>query len=257
MNCVAIVQARMGSSRLPGKVLMPLAKQPALWHVIERLRHAKQIDSVLVATTESAKDDAIEAFCNGYQVDCFRGSELDVLDRYYQAAKSVAARTIVRITADCPVLDPQLVDKVVCGFRAGGYALYGLDGEFPDGLDCVAFSFTALEIAWREAKLPSEREHVCPYIINHPERFRTGGYKPFSGLAQHRWTLDEPEDYRFLQEIYQRLYKPGKPFGYEQILSLLEREPELMRINSGIVRNAGYLKSLQEDARVVASGNKA
>lgn len=255
MKTVAIIQARMGSSRLPGKVLMPLADKPALWHVVDRLRQAKEIDQVVIATTDSVKDDAIEAFCNGHKIPCYRGSEQDVLDRYYQAARQFNARTVVRITADCPAIDPQIVDEVVRGYRSGGYALFGLDGEFPDGLDCVAFSFTALEMAWREARLPSEREHVCPYIINHPERFRVAGYKRFTGLAHHRWTLDEPEDYAFLSEIFKRLYRPGKHFGHEAVLELLENEPALLEINSQIVRNAGYLKSLEEDKQLLAQNS--
>lgn len=247
MHTVAIVQARMGSTRLPGKILKPLAGKPALWHVVNRLRYAKRLDQVVVATTDEKQDDVVEKFCLENDVPCFRGSQEDVLDRYYHAAKKFSADPIVRITADCPVIDPAIVDEVVEGFMNGKYDVYGLSGEFPDGLDCTVFSFWALEDTWENAKLPSEREHVGPYMHNHPERYKIGIYEKFKGLSHHRWTLDEEADLLFLQAIYDRIYRPGQIFVTQDILDLLEREPHLMEINSGIIRNEGYLKSLEED----------
>jgi spore coat polysaccharide biosynthesis protein SpsF len=141
------------------------------------------------------------------------------------------------------------VDEVVRGLLAGGYDYYGLSGEFPDGLDCTVFSFRALERAWREAKLKSEREHVGPYVEKHPELFKVGGYKKFTGLSHHRWTLDEPRDYEFLQAVFAMLYQEGTTFLAAEVLTLLENEPELMAINSGIIRNEGYVKSLAEDRK--------
>ena len=248
-NIISIIQARMSSSRLPGKVLMPLADKPVLWHVVDRIRACKTISEVVVATSTDQTDDAIEAWCHGTGVSCYRGSLNDVLDRYYQAAKLHKADAVVRITADCPAVDPTIVDEVVQGYVAGRYEFYGLAGEFPDGLDCTVFAFTALERAWQEATLPSEREHVGPYIEKHPEIFKSGALKKFTGLSDHRWTLDEPRDYEFLKAVFSRLHREDKPFLTHELLALLENEPELRQINSHIVRNEGYLKSLIEDRK--------
>jgi spore coat polysaccharide biosynthesis protein SpsF len=248
MNVVAIIQARMSSTRLPGKVLMPLAGTPVLGHVVQRARCARTIHQVVVATSTDASDDAIEAWCADHGVACHRGSLHDVLDRYHQTATAWGADAIVRITADCPALDPTIVDEVVQGFLDGGYEFYGLAGEFPDGLDVTVFAATAIARAWREAKLPSEREHVGPYVEHHPEWFKCGGLRKFSGLQHLRWTLDEPRDFTFLQAVFDRLHRPGQPpFGAAEVLALLDREPALAQINSHIVRNEGYLKSLQAD----------
>jgi len=247
MNIVAIIQARMSSTRLFGKVLLPLAGIPVLAHVVSRIRACQTISKVVVATSTDQTDDAIQAWCDQAEVPSFRGSLEDVLDRYYQAARLFQADGVVRITADCPAVDPTIVDEVVAGFLAGGYDYYGLMGEFPDGLDCTVFAFPALERAWREAKLPSEREHVGPFLEKHPELFKCGGLKKFTGLAHHRWTLDELRDYEFLQAIFSRLYSEGAPFLATEVLKLLKREPALMNLNRNIIRNEGYLKSLRED----------
>lgn len=249
-NIVAIIQARMSSSRLPGKILMPLAGKPVLEHVVRRIRTCKTIAKVVVATSTDQTDDAIQTWCEEAGVSYYRGSLDDVLDRYYQAAKLYQANAVVRITADCPVIDPTIVDEVVTGFLAGGYDYYGLSGEFPDGLDCTVFAFTALAQAWREAKLKSEREHVGPYIEKHPELFKSGELNKFTGLSHHRWTLDEPRDYDFLQAVFASLYREESPFLASEVLSLLENEPELMDINGNIIRNEGYLKSLMEDRKI-------
>lgn len=249
MKVVAIIQARMSSTRLSGKVLMPLAGKLVLEHVVDRIRACKTIAEIVVATSTDQTDDAIQAWCQNAGVSCYRGSLNDVLDRYYQAAKIHGADAVVRITADCPAVDPTIVDEVVNGFLAGAYEFYGLAGEFPDGLDCTVFAFSALERAWREAKLPSEREHVGPYIEKQPEIFKSGGLKKFTGLSHHRWTLDEPRDYEFLQAVFSRLYREDRIFLANDVLALLENEPELMNINSSIVRNEGYLKSLIEDRK--------
>lgn len=250
MKVVSIIQARMSSTRLPGKVLMPLANKPVLAHVVERVCACKTIDEVVVATSTDPTDDAIAAWCQVAAVSCYRGSLNDVLDRYYQAGLIHGADAVVRITADCPALDPTIVDEVVQGFVDGGYEFYGLAGEFPDGLDCTVFAFSALACAWREARLPSEREHVGPYIENHPELFKSGNLKKFTGLSHHRWTLDEPRDYEFLQAVFGRLHRDDRPFLASDLLALLDKEPDLMRLNSNIVRNEGYLKSLLEDRKV-------
>ncbi|HUJ90052.1 MAG TPA: glycosyltransferase family protein [Syntrophorhabdales bacterium] len=243
----AIVQARMGSTRLFGKILKPLAGKSALWHVVDRLNRAKELKEIIVATTTNQEDDVVVKFCEENGIRWFRGSENDVLDRYYQAAKAFTADPIIRITADCPVVDPVIVDEVIEGFFAGNYDVYRLGGEFPDGLDCECFAFWAIEDAWKVATLPSEREHVGVYPVKHPEKYRVGSYEKFSGLGHLRWTFDEEADLRFLQAIYERLYRPGTIFRTGEILELLQREPELMSINQGITRNEGLLKSLLED----------
>jgi spore coat polysaccharide biosynthesis protein SpsF len=248
MRTVCIIQARMSSTRLPGKVLLPLVGRAVLSHLLERLSYCTTLSEVVVATSDDASDDVLAQWCLDQGVQVFRGSLNDVLDRYYQCALSHQAQAVVRITADCPALDPALVDDVVGGFQAGAYDLFYLGGEFPDGLDCAVFSFSALQRAWREARLPSEREHVGPYVVNHPEWFRIGHLEKFKGLAHHRWTLDEPRDLVFLQSVFERLQQPtGRPFLTQDLLGLLDREPELMQANDGILRNEGLIKSLVTD----------
>ncbi|QWC98987.1 spore coat protein [Polynucleobacter paneuropaeus] len=238
----------MSSSRLPSKVLLPLAGIPVLNHVVSRVTACKTIDKVVVATSIDPSDDAIERYCVESNFDFYRGSLLDVLDRYYQCSKSVNANTIVRITADCPVIDPVVVDAVVTGFLAGGYDYYGLSGEFPDGLDCEVISFKALEKAWKNASLPSEREHVCPYIhTSHKSEFKTGGLELFTGLQHMRWTLDEPNDYELLKIIYDSLYKAQEIFLTNNILLEFQKNPKWININQTISRNSGYQKSLVQD----------
>ncbi|MDT7041853.1 glycosyltransferase family protein [Candidatus Nitronereus thalassa] len=249
---VAIVQARMGSTRLPGKVMRLLIGKPVLWHVVDRLRFCKQLGSIVVATTTAPEDDAIEEWCFAHWVRCFRGSENDVLDRYYQAASFYQASSVLRITADCPAIDPEVVDELIEEFEKHTYDICGLSGSFPDGLDCEVMDFCSLERAWKEAELASEREHVTPYLHAHPELFRAGKFERFFNLAHHRWTLDEEADLRFLERVFHRLYQEDRPFVASDVLALLEREPELMSINQGIVRNEGYLRSLEADHRVGA-----
>jgi len=247
MTVVAIVQARMSSSRLPGKVLLPLSDKPVLEHVFERLSYCKKIDKIVVATSNYESDNPIVDFCNKKKISFFRGSLNDVLDRYYKSAIFYNADTIVRITADCPVIDPVIVDAVISGFLSGEFDYYGLGGEFPDGLDCTVFSFNAIEKAWKEAKLKSDREHVGPYIENNPNIFRSGTLDFFKGLSHHRWTLDEPHDYKLLSIIFENLYREKSPFLTHEILQFIQNNPDLSLINSQIIRNEGYLKSLQED----------
>jgi spore coat polysaccharide biosynthesis protein SpsF len=249
MNTIAIIQARMSSTRLPGKVLLPLAGLPVLNHVVSRIEFCRTINKIVVATSIDSSDDPIAQYCQDTGIACYRGSLLDVLDRYYHCAQQYSAKTIVRITADCPAIDPIVVDAVVTGSLAGGYDYYCLTGEFPDGLDCEVISFTALKKAWENAKLPSEREHVCPYIhTSHKDEFNTGGLELFSNLQKMRWTLDESSDYLLLQKIFDQLHQPTNPFLTNDALELICSHPEWMKINSEIMRNEGYLKSLKNDS---------
>jgi spore coat polysaccharide biosynthesis protein SpsF len=251
MNIIALIQARMSSKRLPNKVLLPLEDKAVLEHVYLRLKHCKTLSDIIVATSRDETDKPIANFCKEKKIKYFEGSLNDVLDRFYEAAKKNKADAIVRITADCPVIDPFIVDEVVVDFLRGNYDYSSLNGNFPDGLDCQVFKFKALEQCWREAKLPSDREHVGTFIEKtNPQLFNIGKYIKFKNLediTNYRWTLDEKEDYQFLKEIFSKLYNKKKLFISSDIIQLLEMEPHLKNINRGITRNQGYLDSLKKE----------
>lgn len=247
---IAIVQARMGSTRLPGKVLMPLAGIPVLTHVLNRVKAAARISGVMIATTLSAVDDPVADLAKQSGVEVYRGSENDVLDRYYQAALRYNPGHIVRITADCPLMDPAVIDLVIERHLAEGadYTTNTFLPTYPDGEDVEVFTFTALARAWREARLPSEREHVTPFL-RVPGRFRTASVT-IEPAVNKRWTLDEQSDYEFISGIYAELYDSSRPlFGMKEILSLLQRQPEREHVNNSISRNEGYQRSLRNDPR--------
>jgi spore coat polysaccharide biosynthesis protein SpsF len=241
----------MGSTRRPGKVLADLAGRPMLYHVVKRSQQARGLDLVVVATSDREKDDAIEQYCNEIDVPCFRGSEDDVLDRYVKAARKFDADRIARLTADCPLLDPKIIDKVITTFDTAecDYVSNFLVPTYPDGLDNEICSREVLEQAWRDARLKTEREYVTVYIWKRPEVFRLLNVKHDKDLSHLRWTVDEPEDLELVREIYKHL-GPEPNFGMEQILALLEEHPELNEINARFTRNEGYQKSLMEDAIV-------
>lgn len=247
---VAIIQARMGSTRLPGKVMKEILGRPMLWHMINRLEKSKLIEKMVIATTTNEKDKVILEFARKHNLESYTGSEDDVLDRFYQTAKKCGARTIVRATPDCPLIDPELVDKII------GYYLENQDKldhvcnglSFPDGIvETAVFSFAALERAWKEARLASEREHVTPYIRNHPEIFRTATIENDEDLSHIRLTVDDERDFRLVTEVFKNLYREGEIFHLKEILDLLRRKPELLEINRTTIRDEGYLKSLRED----------
>ncbi|MGD0657626.1 MAG: glycosyltransferase family protein [Syntrophorhabdales bacterium] len=246
INIVAVIQARMSSTRLPAKVLMDIAGKPMLYHVVMRARRAKRINLVTVATSTHPDDDPVSLFCSAGEVPCFRGSLDDVLDRFYQAARHFNAGAVVRITADCPLLDPEVMDRVVQAFLEVNvdYASNTLKCTYPDGLDVEVFSMDSLEKAWRQAELKSEREHVTPFIYNHQDIFSALNVRHATDLSALRWTVDEKEDLAFVRAVYDRL---GTIFGMKEVLSLVRQFPELQATNAGFVRNEGYLKSLQED----------
>lgn len=235
MKTVAIVQARMGAQRLPGKVLLDLAGEPLLKRVVTRLDRANALEQVVVATSTESGDDAVAGLCDREGWACYRGSEHDVLDRYYHAAKSVDAEAVVRITADCPLIDPGIVDSVVHLFLGENpdYASNTVERTFPRGLDVEVMSIDTLQKVWQEAREEHERVHVTPYIYHHPELFRIvqfTGDDDFSGL---RWTLDTPEDLEFARQVYARL--PGEKHAtWRDVLAILEAEPALATINQAI-----------------------
>jgi glutamate-1-semialdehyde aminotransferase/spore coat polysaccharide biosynthesis protein SpsF (cytidylyltransferase family)/predicted dehydrogenase len=255
---VAIIQARMGSSRLPGKSMAEIEGRPMLWHVVQRVKRASLVDRVVVATSTNRADDAIAGMCLQEGIPCHRGSENDVLDRFYGAARAEKAAWVVRITADCPLIDPEVIDRVVRRFQRGDldYASNAMVRSYPDGLDTEVFSFSALERAWHEAAKTSEREHVTPYLRS--EKFRTANVESNStSLYQHyRWTVDELQDLEFIRAVYRAMRDKGE-FGMKDVLELLEKSPGLDKMNSEIVSNRGYYKSLFEDAQAAAAPRRS
>jgi len=251
---VAIIQARMGSSRLPGKSLAEIEGRAMLWRVIDRVNRATLVDRVVVATSTAPADDAIEKMCREIGVPCHRGSENDVLDRFYHAALAEKAAQVVRITADCPLIDPEVIDRVVRRFQRGDldYASNAMIRTYPDGLDTEICSFSALERAWHESTKSSEREHVTPYLRS--GKFRTANVEnDATSLSQnYRWTVDEAEDLEFIRAVYKG-FRGKEIFKMKDILELIEKNPGLEKMNSDIVSNVGYYKSLFEDARAEAA----
>lgn len=240
----------MGSRRLSGKVMSDVAGRPLLLRVIERARLIAGIERVVVATSDAPADRPIRDLASATGVDAFAGSENDVLDRFYQAARCYGATTIVRLTADCPLLDPAVSARVVSRFftEECDYASNVHPPTFPDGLDTEVFSFNALERTWGEARLPSEREHVTPYIWTHGDRFRVANVEHDRDLSHCRWTVDEPSDLAFVRGVYAALADRDGLFGLEEVLAALAGHPELVEMNAGHVRNAGYLASIRSDA---------
>lgn len=235
MKVVAIVQARMGSIRLPGKVLSDLGGKSMLARVVERLRRTRLITEVLVATTDTAADDIIVAECRKRSVPVSRGDQKDVLDRYFRAAQLAKAEVVVRITADCPLIDPEITDKTIAGFLEAGpdYASNVLKRTYPRGLDTEVMSVATLELAWRQARKPYEREHVTPYIYEHPDEFKLSSVTGEEDHGAHRWTVDTPEDLEFVRAVYER-FAPDDTFSWRDVLDLLQREPELVELNRSV-----------------------
>ncbi|MGH9512487.1 MAG: aminotransferase class III-fold pyridoxal phosphate-dependent enzyme [Terriglobales bacterium] len=246
---LAIVQARMNSTRLPGKSMAEISGRPMLWHVATRIRSAPSVDKVVVATTLNASDDPIFAFCRKERISCFRGSELDVLDRYYNAAKEHGADIVVRVTADCPLIDPSVVEKVINRFLEGNfdYVSNALRYTYPDGLDTEVFSFKALERARCETKKPADREHVTPYLRSGRFRVTNVESELFFAPQTYRWTVDNANDLKFVREIYS-LMNGNQIFGYEEVIELLKSRPELLAIQTETISNEGYYRSLYHQA---------
>ena len=246
-----IIQARMGSSRLPGKALMKSdSGKPLLYYVINQLRYCSKVKNLVIATTTNQEDDEIEKFANNNSVNVFRGKEKDVLDRYFQCAKKYSFSTIVRITADCPLIDPQIVDKVIEQFFSGNYdfATNTLTRTFPIGTDVEVFSFSALNKAWENAQLPSEREHVTPYLRN-KENSKIINVENTKNISNLRLTVDRIEDFELIKQILNNI--SINPIHLEDVLELFSRKPELIEINKHINHNEGFNKSLEEDKEFI------
>ena len=246
---LCILQARMSSSRFPGKVLKPLLGEPMLLRQIERVKLSTLIDQLLVATSTTANDDLLVQVCQDQDIDVFRGALEDVLDRFYQAALIYKPRQVVRLTGDCPLMDPVLIDNLISYHLENcfDYSSNTIEPTFPDGLDVEIFSFESLCQAWEEAELPSEREHVTQFMINRPKRFKLGNYKNDTDLSHLRWTVDEELDYELVKIIFENLYPLNPHFSAEEVLAFLKTKPELNNINSCYIRNEGLLKSLKAD----------
>lgn len=247
---LAILQARVSSTRLPGKVLKNIISKPMLLRQIERIRRAKLIDKLIVATSLDLTDNPIETLCKENDIAFYRGSLNDVLDRFYQTAKPFNADHIVRLTGDCPLIDPQLIDAVISFHIKGGYDYSSNNFEctFPDGLDTEVFKYKCLEQAWKEAVLPSQREHVTPFIYQQPDRFKIGNFKNTVDLSGLRWTVDEPADFELISIIYNSLYSKNPKFTTNDILAFLDSHPDLKSMNTHHERNEGMKKSFDKDA---------
>jgi spore coat polysaccharide biosynthesis protein SpsF len=238
---VAIIQARMGSSRLPGKILMEIAGVPMLARVVERVRQSETVDEVVVATTVEREDDLVEQFCQDQGYACFRGDNLDVLGRYLYAARVFHADIIVRITADCPLMDPGVIDRTVNAFlEAYPQAQFGtnrgldqIERTYPIGMDVEVMTRDALESAFQEAEEPYQREHVTPYLYETVGRFQKTSIDANGEYGAQRWAVDTPQDLAFVREIYAR-FADRENFNFEDVISLLGQEPELLEINAQI-----------------------
>lgn len=255
---LAVLQARMSSNRLPGKVLLEVCGKPLLQHQIERVQRCRALGGLVVATSNHRDDDPIEALCQSLGVWTYRGSLGDVLDRFVQAARPYQPGWVVRLTGDCPLADPGVIDRVAYMALQGDYDYVSsaLHPTFPDGLDAECVRHACLEQAGAEAVLASEREHVTPFIYARPERFALGEIRHPVDLSDLRWTVDEPRDFVFVSQVFERLYAANPAFSMEDVLALLDREPRLARLNGGIVRNEGYHQSLRADSAVEAPPNK-
>jgi spore coat polysaccharide biosynthesis protein SpsF len=232
MNIVAIIQARMGSTRLPGKVLKDIGGETMLARVVKRTQRATSLSQVVVATTTSLADAAIVTECVRLKVPVFRGDEEDVLDRYYQAGQAHKADAVVRITSDCPLIDPGVVDQVVQAFLDArpDYASNTLERTYPRGVDTEVVTMTALHRAWREAREPYQRVHVTPYFYQNPQLFRLLSVKADADYSRYRWTVDTSEDLAFVQTVYTRLGNDDA-ISWRAVLTLLESEPVLAELN--------------------------
>ncbi len=247
-----MIQARTDSSRLANKVLETIEGKSLLWHVINRVKQIKNVDQVILITTRHEIDEKIISIANESQILSFQGDTLDVLNRHYQCALKFNADPIIRITADCPLIDPRLSGEILEFFLSNNYDYVSntINPTYPDGLDTEIFSFMALKEAANQAKLKSEREHVTSYIKNNSEKFKLYNYKNKQDYSKFRWTVDEKRDLEFVRKIYFEM-SPKKIFSMNDILKIISENPEIQKINSDIIRNGGYMKSLKEDGEFI------
>jgi len=239
----------MGSTRLPGKVLLPILGTPMLGWQLDRLARCRQLDALIVATSDAASDDPLEAWCRAQGHACHRGPVDDVLARFVSAAEPYEATWIVRLTGDCPLLDPALVDETIAA-AIGADCDYFSNIEpptFPDGMDVEVIRPAALRTAYAEATRPSDREHVTTFIRQRPERFSHGVLTAPVDLSGLRLTVDDPADFTLVTRILEALHATSPEFGLKDILDLLAHQPDWLQLNAGSVRNAGYARSVAEE----------
>jgi spore coat polysaccharide biosynthesis protein SpsF len=242
---IAVLQARTTSTRFPGKVLRPLLGQPMILRQIERLKRSARIETIIVATSTEASDDALADVCGGAHIACHRGSLNDVLDRVYGAAEKYAPTHVVRLTGDCPLADWTVIDRVV-DMALGSGVDYGCNTQpptFPDGLDVEVCTFTGLTRAWREADKAWQREHVMPFFYDVPGRFKVANLTHTEDLSALRWTVDEPADLAFVTAIYEGLYSANPVFKMSDILNFIRQQPELTGLNAQFQRNEGFRRA--------------
>lgn len=239
---IAVLQARASSSRLPGKVLKPILGKPMLLHQIERILRARVPERLVLATSTNPEDESVADIGRMAGIDVYRGSLDDVLDRFYRAAEPFSPSHVVRLTGDCPLADPDVIDAVA-RFAVDGaydYASNTIRPTFPDGLDVEVATLEALEKAWREATMKSDREHVMPFLHRQPDRFKLGNYENGEDLSTLRWTVDEPADFILASAIYGALYPNNPEFKTADILSFVRSNPQVNQYNQNIARNEGY-----------------
>ena len=253
MKILTVIQTRMSSSRLPGKVILPLAGKPLLVRMVERVRNARLAGTVLVATTTEARDREIEKLCAAEHIPCYKGHPIDLLDRHYQAALHYQADVILKIPSDCPLIDPKAIDRVVSFYQKYkdkyDYVSNLHPASYPDGNDVELMTFQTLESAWKHASKQFEREHTTSYIWENPLLFRIGNVLWETGRdfsKTHRWTIDYPEDYRFINEVYNELYLENPRFDLHDILSLMEVRPDILALNSKYAGEYWYRDYLDE-----------
>lgn len=250
-NTIAIIQARMLSTRCPGKVMREVLGKPLIEHMIHRLRHSKNLTDIVVATSTHESNDTMCEYLQDKGIKIFRGSEDNVLERYYHAAKHYGPEYIVRLTGDCPLIDPVIVDQYVKEFFLRKVDFIHPDLSFPVGLDAEVFSFTALEEAYKYAKLKSEKEHVTQYFFNNPGRFTVTKLKNKLDDSKYRITVDEEVDFLVVQNIFEALYTgENDPFGFDKIRTYLDAHEEVFELNASIIRGEGLMISLAEDKKL-------
>lgn len=249
---LAILQARCSSSRLPNKVLKTILDKPMLALQIERVRRANLVDQLVIATSDDASDDALARLCEELNVPCFRGNLNDVLDRYYQASLAYMPDHVVRLTGDCPLTDPSVIDLVIQSHLDSGadYSSNSVQASYPDGLDVEVCKYAVLKQAWAEAKLRSQREHVTLFIHQQPDLFQLNHVCAQTDLSHLRWTVDNQEDFELVNTIYENLYVKNPEFNTSDILNLLTEQPELAYMNQHIQRNEGLQKSLLSETNI-------
>ncbi len=244
---LAVVQARMASSRLPGKVMKPVLGRPIISYLFERLSHCRLIDKIVLATSVNSTDDKLCKYIKSEGYDVFRGSEDDVLERFYLAAKPYNPDHIARVTGDCPCLDPEVCDRLFKIYLEQKVDHAELSPEYAEGADCEIFTFRALKEAYDKATLKSEREHVSLYLNNHPELYKKILLPNGTDDSRYRITVDEKEDFMVVKAVFEALYKGKKIFSLEDIKDFLNGHPEIFRLNSHIIRNEGLQISLRND----------